>query len=155
MRKRTRRASISFLPVIAAGVVLAVLLLILWVIPHSELLVGPQYAPQCGQVLREDTVLDNNLICSMDRLGSLPARHDERFVFFVQKNGVVLDCQGHMIYSETGIGVLGEMVRNLEIKNCRFKGMDLGVSLRKSQNVSIHDSSFSTHKGGIEVLESG
>lgn len=147
---KTRRKKFSNLtPVITALMLLAVLGLIVWVIPRTDIFVQPATGSLCGKTLQTGLVLDHDLACSDRELGK--TAQNESYMMRITASDVVLDCQNHKLHGQGGVGVLVKDADNVTIKNCRFTGVEKGVAATNTEGLKIIDSTFTPSLGAIEV----
>lgn len=86
--------------------------------------------PYCGQYLTTDVLLESDLDCSQEDIGS---------VFSIDGSDVVIDCNGHkLIAPENAVAVIsGGAVDRFGILNCECVGAATGISLDSVQGAVI------------------
>lgn len=89
----------------------------------------------CGQTITEDTILDEDLMCSPDT----------QFAIVIGASDITLDLGGHVIsgYAPTsgigGIGVFAQGVKGLTISNGTIEGFNDGMFLYETDSVTIEN----------------
>ncbi|MEA1925442.1 MAG: S8 family serine peptidase, partial [Candidatus Altiarchaeota archaeon] len=93
----------------------------------------------CGEKIKNTLNLTSNLVCARNGLE-------------VDKNNLVIDCQGHTISGaspESNYGIMLEQVQNITLKNCDLKDFNCGISLNYSTENRVLDNTISYTEIGI------
>jgi len=144
----------SKMPVIIALSVFLLLVLLLWQMEKQGFLSTIKSHNLCGHVIQNDLILNEDIICLKESLGALPREVEERFVFFTQTSGITIDCRGHFIQSEGGVGVFIEKGKGIKILNCNFIGNEKGIFGKKADSLFIRNTRATALLGGIKIVES-